>query len=127
MTTGLLLIPPDFIIEPFGSASRATIPLNNADQAARLVWFTESRPRAALSLNAVVNNSGMLQSLVGCVIRRSYVQFVAGRVTVTGRLRIFVSIWPKLVMAWRFPVHFAQFVISIELDFRYIVCQGVPR
>ena len=44
--------------------STATPP-STADHAARLVWFTPSKPRAALSLTAVVNNSRYHQSLVG--------------------------------------------------------------
>ena len=41
--------------------------LNTAAQAARLVWFTESRLRVALSCTATVNMSTNRQSFVGFV------------------------------------------------------------
>src|SRR5436309_14601609 len=83
-------------------------PLSTADQAARLVWLIPSRPRAALSLKAVVNRSSMAQSLVGCVSKASFAKEVAGVLTVTGRLKILVLSWPKLVTTTLLPLQFSQ-------------------
>ena len=47
------------------------MPLKTADQAARLVWFIESRPRATLGWMSVVKMSSSRQSLVGIVSTRA--------------------------------------------------------
>src|SRR5206468_10169217 len=46
-------------------AELTTTPEKRADQAARLVWLIESRPRVALGCKAVVNRSSRRQSFVG--------------------------------------------------------------
>ena len=40
-------------------------PLNTADQAAKPVWLIGRRPRAALSVNTVVNSSNNVRSIAG--------------------------------------------------------------
>ena len=44
---------------------KATMPPNNADQAASPFWFTDKSPREALSFGSAVNKSNSRRSAVG--------------------------------------------------------------
>ena len=50
---------------------RTTIPLSNADHAARCVWSTDNVPRVALSFRAVVNTSNNNRSCKGALLAAS--------------------------------------------------------
>src|SRR6476659_9053396 len=80
---------------------RTVTPLRMADQDARFVWLTASKPRLALSFGATVNKSSSRQSLVGCVPKLP-------------------DHWPQVLRSTALPV-------ASTADLRYMVCQGVPR
>src|SRR6266404_2293648 len=112
ITTGAKLVP-GAMKRPFGSPFKAMTPLNTADHDARFVWLTESRPRVALSLKAVVNISRSAQSFAGWVSSASYVQFVVAKlVGATANGKIFVSNWPRLTIIWPLPTQLLHTVRS---------------
>src|SRR5690349_17792056 len=87
-------------------------PLSTADQAARLVWLTESWPRPALSLSAVVKRSRICQSLVGAVKIASGTMVLApttvGAIILVRKVGDTILVSAGLAMTTALPVHLAQ-------------------
>ena len=59
-------------------------------------------------MKAVVNNSRMAQSFVGCVSKASYVQFAVGKLVIGGKAKMFVSNCPQLTITFPLPAQFVH-------------------
>src|ERR1035437_6335886 len=107
----------------------ATMPLNNADHAARPAdglgvpapTFTESAPRAALSLKLVVNTSNNSRSATGTILTASKNWPYAGCVSPVHCAQV---LGPMFWFPW--PPRF-MVAERMLLLLRNTVCHGVPR